>query len=344
MIYVGMDLSSKSFMVHAINERKKVVFKGEIAASREGLRRLMNELPNDRKVAIYEAGNQMKWVSQTLKKMEGVRPHPVHPNEVKWIVNSNGKTDKVDARKMAELGRADMLPRPVHIVEGKARDLREYGSARLQLQSKRVALINTLRGYVRQEGVRLPAKFFQSKDWRQVLRRAKVSEPLRDIIESFMIAVDALLESEKAVTEKFTDIKDKRCELLETIPAIGKLTSRVLVGAWDDVSRFDGKKQIANYGALTPTIYQSGNVTQLGKINRDGRSEVRRAMLQCAHTIARTKREDVKPLKAFYERLERKRGKKKAVVALARKLLTTAYGVLKTGTPYNPEMLLQYAA
>jgi transposase len=248
----------------------------------------MNELPADRKVAIYEAGNQMKWVSDTLKKIEGVRPHPVHPNEVKWIVSSNGKTDKVDARKMAELGRVDMLPRPVHIVEGKARELREYGSARLQLQSKRVSLINTLRGYVRQEGVNLPVKFFQRKDWQSILRKSKISPSLRDIIESFMSAINALVEAEKAITEKFTDIEDKRCELLETIPAIGKLTSRVLVGAWDDVSRFDGKKQIANYGALTPTIYQSGNVTQLGKINRDGRSEIRRAMLQCAHTVART--------------------------------------------------------
>lgn len=344
MIYVGMDISSKSFMVHAINERKREVFKGEISPSRPSLKGLIEELPAGPKVVVYEAGNQMKWVSLALKKMKDVVPHPVHPNEVKWITESRGKTDKVDARKLAELARADMLPRPIHIVEGTVRELREFVSARMQLQSKRVALINTLRGYVKQEGVKLPVKFFQHRDWREKISKLKVSEPLKLIIQSYMEAIDGLMASEGKITDKIKGIEDPRCDLLETIPAIGKMTSRVLLGAIDNAKRFDDKRAIANYGALTPTIYQSGNVTHLGKINRDGRHEIRRVLLQCAHTITRTKRHDVKPLKEFFERLEKRRGKKKAVVALARKLLTTAYGVLKTETPYDPAKLWAYAA
>lgn len=344
MNYVGMDLSSKSFMIHAINNRKKRLLEEEIAPTREAVRRMLKQLPAGPKVVAFEAGNQMKWVSLFLKKQDGVTPHPVHPNEVKWIVSSGGKTDKVDARKLAELARADMLPRPIHIVEGKARELRELVSARMQLQSKRVALINTIRGYVKQEGHSLPPKFFQLKDWKEKLKKTRLSEPLRFVVESFMDGIDGLAKSEKVITERMLKIEDKRCELLETIPAIGKITSRVLVGALDNVGRFDGKKGIANYGALAPTIYQSGNVTHLGKINRDGRHEIRKVLLQCAHTVTRTKTLDVKPLKDFFERLENKRGKKKAVVALARKLLTTAYGVLKTQKPYDPKMLLSYAA
>lgn len=344
MIYFGMDISSKSFMVYAIDSRKKKVFEEEIAPTREALRRMLKALPVGPKVVAFEAGNQMKWVSLFLKKQDEVTPHAVHPNEVKWIVASKGKTDKVDARKLAELARADMLPRAIHIVEGKPRELRELVSARMQLQSKRVALINTMRGYVKQEGHPLPPKFFQLKDWKEKLKNTKLDEPIRFVIESMMEAVDGLAKSEAQITERVLKIEDKRCELLETIPAIGKITSRVLVGALDNVDRFDGKKGIANYGALTPTIYQSGKVTHLGKINRDGRHEVRRVLLQCAHTVARTKTADVKPLKDFYSRLEKKRGKKKAIVAVARKLLTTAYGVLKNQKPYDPKMLLSYAA
>lgn len=344
MNYVGMDISSKSFMVHAIDNRKKKLLEAEIGPSREGLRQMLKQLPVGPKIVAYEAGNQMKWVSLFLKRQDDVTPHPVHPNEVKWIVSSRGKTDKVDARKLAELARADMLPRKIHIVEGTARDLRELVSARMQLQSKRIALINTLRGYVKQEGIKFPAKFFQSKNWKEKLRGAKVSELLHEVIDSFMGAIDGLVEAEKTLTDRILKIDDKRCELLETIPLIGKMTSRVLVGAIDKVERFDGKREIANYGALTPTIYQSGNVTNLGRINRDGRHEIRRVLLQCAHSIARTKNADVKPLKNFFTRLEKKRGKKKAIVALARKLLTTAYGVLKSETPYDPAKLYAYAA
>lgn len=96
---------------------------------------------------------------------------------------------------------------------------------------------------------------------------------------------------------------------------------------------------MANYGALTPTLYQSGDVRHLGPINRDGRLEVRRVLLQCAHTVARMTTQGAKPLQQFYSRIARRRGKKIAVVALARKLLTTAYGVLKSGQPYDPRKL-----
>jgi len=339
MIYVGMDVSSKSFVIHALNERKKLVWKGEIEPTREGLRKLMRDLGKETKLVVFEAGNQMKWIAETLKKIEGVHVHVVHPNEVKWINQSSGKTDKVDAKKLAELARGDLLPRKVHVVEGAVRELRELVSARDQLLRKRVALINTLRGYVKQEGQRLPAKFFQGELWKERLGRLPLSRPLKLIIESFQASIEALRDSEIEITRRILEIEDKRIDLLESIPGIGKLTSRVLVGAIDEVKRFDGKKALAKYGALTPRIYQSGEVTQLGRINRDGRHEVRGMLLQCAHTVGRMKTAGSKPLREFYERIERRRGKKIAVVALARKLLTTSYGVLKSGTMYDPAKL-----
>jgi transposase len=176
MVYVGMDVSSKGFMVHAINSKKKVVFKGEIGPTRDGLRRLIEGLGPESKLVVFEAGNQLKWIALTLKKMVGVDIYVVHPNEMKWISQSSGKTDKVDARKLAELGRGGLLPRRVHIVEGEVRELRELISARHNLQSKRVALINAIRGYMLQEGYRLPEKFFQRRDWWEQLAKLSVSD------------------------------------------------------------------------------------------------------------------------------------------------------------------------
>ena len=79
------------------------------------------------------------------------------------IAESGGKkTDQVDARKLAELARADMLPRRVHVAEGKTRTLRELTNARETLLRKRVSLMNSLRGYLRQEGAKLPTAFFKA--------------------------------------------------------------------------------------------------------------------------------------------------------------------------------------
>jgi transposase len=344
MIYVGMDISSKSFVVHAVNERKKVVFRGETEPTRDALRKLMRDLGRETKLVVMEAGNQLKWIALTLKAIRGVHLHVVHPNELKWISESSGKTDRIDARKMAELARGDLLPRKVHIVEGTVRDLRELVSARHRLQSKRVALINTIRGYMLQEGYKLPEKFFQRADWRLRLEKAKLGEVTKRIVESMMAAVEAIALSEEELTREIVAIKDERIDLLETMPGIGKLSSRVILAALDNAQRFDDRKAVAKYGALTPTIYQSGGVTHMGHINRDGRHEVRRVLLQCAHTVARMKSHAAGPLKAFFEGVMRRRGKKIAVVALARKLLTIAYGVLKSGNPYDPRMLLPVSA
>lgn len=144
------------------------------------------------KLVVFEAGNQMKWIAETLKKMAAVQVHVVHPNEVKWISESGGKTDRVDAKKLAELGRAGLLPRAVHVVEGPVREMRELVSARQQVQAKRVALLNVIRGYVYQEGYRLPEKFFAGPTWAAKLARLPVSAPLRLIIETFMGSIEAL--------------------------------------------------------------------------------------------------------------------------------------------------------
>lgn len=339
MIYVGMDISSKDFMIHAIDERKKVKFKGAISPTRKSLRELVDNLGQEKKVFIFESGNQMKWIADFFKSQDE-EFYVVHPNEVKWIAKSGGKkTDKVDAKKLSELGRADMLPRRVHVPEGEARDLRELVGARQSVLSKRVALMNTIRGYLKQEGIRLPAKFFTSNEWQVTLIDLKLRPAAEVIVANLMFAVEQLQECEKGINKEIQKISNKKIELIETVPGIGKLSSRIVFAALVNAERFNNSKCVANYGALAPTIYQSGGTENLGPINRDGRGEVRRAMLQCAHAVARTKTAAVVPLKEFFERIEKRRGKKRAIVALARKLLTTVYGVLKSGEVYNPAKL-----
>ena len=145
--------------------------------------------------------------------------------------------------------------------------------------------------------------------------------------------------------EEIYKIDDPRLELLESIPSVGPLTSRVILSGLDNVNRFDGKKAVAKYGALTPRIYQSGSKEVIGGIGHDGRKELRRCLLQCSHTINRMKENtSAKPLYEFSQRIANKRNKKIAAVATSRKLLTVAYGVLKNGEFYDPNNLIPNAA
>jgi len=346
MIFVGIDISSKDFVVHAIKDNKKVVINGvSYSPTREGLRKMLKDLGKQKKLIVIEAGNQLKWIALFLKKRKDVELHVVHPNELKWITQSGKKTDKADAKKMAELARIDGLPRKVHVVEGSIRDLRELLSARENLMKKRVALINSIRGALKQEGVSLPAKFFSTKEWKTKLESTKLGKTQKVIITSYMHALEQMKVAEDDILAEIQKIKDPRLELLESIPAIGPITSRILLSGLDNAERFDNKKSVAKYGALTPRVYQSGNKKTIGKISNDGRKEMRRCLLQCAHTINRMKKnQSAKPLYEFSQRIAVKRNKKIAAVATARKLLTVAYGVLKNGEFYDPSQLIPNAA
>ena len=346
MIFVGMDVSSKEFMVHAIRGNKKVVANTmAIRPDRSGMDVFLNSLGREKKYLVMEAGNQLKWIGLHLKTRKDVELHVVHPNEIKWINQSSKKTDKVDAKKMAALARIDGLPGKVYIPEGAVRKLMELISARECLMKKRVDLINSLRGMMKQEGFGFPEKFFQSKNWQTILKTLPLGETQKIIVENMMFAIEQMKVAEDSLMDEICKVEDPRIELLESIPSLGRLSARVLLSAIGEVDRFENKKDLAKYGALAPKIYQSGDVSRTGKTDNAGRKEVRRVLVQCAHTIGRmSKNKDAVPLYNFGQKILKKRNKKVATIALARKLLCVAYGVLKNGEFYDPSCLMPKAA
>jgi hypothetical protein len=91
---------------------------------------LLRQVGAGAKLVAFEAGNQLKWIAETVKTIDGVQVPVGPPTEVKWMTESRGKTDRVDAKKLAELARGGLLPRAVHVVAGPVRELRELVSAR----------------------------------------------------------------------------------------------------------------------------------------------------------------------------------------------------------------------
>jgi hypothetical protein len=112
-----------------------------------------------------------------------------------WITQSNGKKDKADPRKLAELARGNVIPRKVHVAAGVIRELRKLISARNTAMRKRVSLTNCLRRYALQEGGSVDASFLLNPKWPELMLSSKISENLKIIFTTFMPAVDALKDA-----------------------------------------------------------------------------------------------------------------------------------------------------
>ncbi|MCX7803692.1 MAG: IS110 family transposase [Planctomycetota bacterium] len=345
MHYCGLDVATGTSYIFVQDEKGRKVACGEVATGPEALTgRLKPWLKGGLKVAI-EAGNQTAWIHDCLKEM-GADVVVVNPNRVRAIAESRRKTDKIDAKILSDLLRVEALPRPVHMPGKESRELRGLLAARQQLVRGRARQINAMRGFLRQEGIILPARALNThKGWEALRERTYKHAHLATVVEVYYANFVALTKGIKALEEKLKEraAKDPRVELLKGMPCVGMIGALTLIAGIDEVERFPSGREVVRYAGLAPGVRQSGGRTVYGPIDREGRSEIRAVWVQIAHLVANDTSRATGRLRAWYWRVAKRRGKKVAVVALARKQIRIAYQILKTGEPFDPKKVSRAA-
>ena len=224
MDYCGIDLAGLSSYVYVTDDRGKKRTAGEVATDQVAFERRLRRFVRGGLSIAIEAGNQTVWVYEALVEM-GAKVTVVNPAKVKLIAESRRKTDKIDAKILCELLRIDALPTPVHMPNRETRALRGLLVARRQLISARTKLCNVVRGMLRQEGTRLPARALSSfAGWRRLLEQGFEHLPLCVIVaayaDSFVALTDSIREIESQLSEY--ERKDSRAARLKTIPGVGR--------------------------------------------------------------------------------------------------------------------------
>ena len=341
MLYCGLDIASPSSYVFLADSRGRKILSGEVPTDRESLSdRLRPHLRSGLTVAI-EAGNQSAWIYDLLVKL-GATATVVNPHRVRAIAESRCKTDRIDARTLCDLLRLGGLPQPVHVPSRPTRALRGLLVARRQLIAARTRLCNTVRGMLRQEGIALPMRGLNTAiAWKRLLAQGYEAEHLPVVLTAYFDSFKSLTTSIRAIDRELAERErsDSRNARLQTMPRVGRIASLTLLAAVDDIHRFPSSRKLVGYSGLAPTVRSSGERTQYGSISREGRSELRAVWVQIAHGVACDTRKSTAPLRRWYNQLARRRGRRTAVVALARRLLVIAYHLLREQTVYDPDRL-----
>jgi|SRR5438128_1657185 len=338
MHYCGLDVSTKSTHVSIEDDRGRRVARAVVPTTPEGIERaLARYVERGLRVAI-EAGGQTAWIHDVLMEVGVKQVHVVHPLKVKWIAESKKKTDRVDAELLAHLLRIGGLPEPVHMPSARSRELRGLLQARRQLVQMRTKLINVVRGLLRQQRVTLKARALQSARGWQRLQTLSLSAGVREIVTAYEATVQTVTQALGALERQLQARagRDGRVRRLESIPGVGPVTAQTLVATVDRIERFARAKKLVAYAGLAPSVRASGERVEHGRITKQGRSELRAVLVQAAHAVLAVKDGAAAPLQRWHARVARRRGKKTALVALARKLLTIAFHLLREGTTYDP--------
>jgi transposase len=335
-ITIGMDLGDKTSRYCVLNENGEVELAAAVATTRKAMMEKFKGWPKCR-IAI-EVGTHSPWVSRLLSEL-GQEVIVANARQVKVISSSSRKTDKVDAEMLARLARADLqLLRPIrHRSEKAQADLMTI-RIRAALVEARTALINSLRGIAKGMGERVPAC---AADYLGLDQLEALPEKLKETLKPLIEEVETLTARIKACEAKIEQIARKdypETILLQQVSGVGTLIALTFVLTVDDKDRFQRSREVGCYVGLRPKRSESGeSAPQLG-ITKEGDRYLRTLLVQGSHYILSRKGPDT-DLKRWGLKLAASggpRAKKRAIVAVARKLAILLHRLWTTGEVYEP--------
>jgi transposase len=249
----------------------------------------------------------------------------VHPLRCKAIASARLKNDKVDARTLAHLLRADLLPE-AWIAPKQVRDLRTKLRFRVRLTRTQGAFRNRVHAVLADHGVVVEPGSLWTKAGRAWLQGLDLPPVARRVVDDSVAVIDAI---EPLVTRLVKEIRahakpDPRIDALTTVPGVGVIIAMTLVAEIGDIARFPSPRKLCAWAGLTPNVRNSADHVRHGHISKQGSPWVRWILIEAAHK-AKTRPPYAKPAADITQR----RGRKIATVAIARKLLARCYWLLK---------------
>jgi len=332
---IGMDLGDKRTFFH-IREKNRVFGEGSIKTTPGEVRRFLKRFGPS--LVAFEVGTHSPWILEIAEEL-GHKVVVANPRRLRLISENDRKTDQADAKYLSSLGQLNPeLLAPVKHITPQARADLGVLDARSALVKVRGQLIGVCRGKVKPFGARLPTcspESFSKKALEgipEVLKPALM--PLLGIIQEMTQAIKAYdREIGKIGEENYPEVAH-----LQQIPGVGPLTATTFVLKVGDPGRFRRSRKLGAYIGLVPKLDQSGDRNpQLG-ITKAGSPTLRRLLVQAAHYILGPFGQDSDLRRYGLSLAERggKTGKKRAVIAVARKLATVLHRMMVTGEDYAP--------
>jgi transposase len=333
---IGLDLGDRWSFYCVLEEAGKIILEQKVPTTREGMKQTFARIP--RSLIALETGTHSPWVNRLLHEL-GHEVIVAHAQKVELITKSNRKDDRHDARALARLARIDPeLLGPVRHRSAQAQIHLTVIRARAELVSARTALVNAARGLVKSYGERLPPCGTQRVN-RELA--AGLSTEMREVLEPLLKEIESLNERIKEYDQRMEKIAREnypQVALLQQVKGIGTQIALTYVLTIEDPYRFPKSREVGCFLGLRPGRRNSGESEPQKKISKEGDRYLRTMLVQGAHYILGPFGED-SDLRRWGLRLAERGGKnakKRAIVAVARKLAVLLHKLWVSGEVYEP--------
>jgi len=332
--FAGLDVSVKDTSICIVDEVGKIVREVKVASEPDALLAVLRNATYRFKRIGLEAGPLLQWLFSALAEAD-LPVICVETRHMRAVLKAQiNKTDRNDARGIAQMMRVGLY-RPVHVKTLRSQKLRMLLSHRKLLQSKAIAVDNDLRGTLRNFGLKVG-----------VVGAARFEARIRELVEDLpdlTILVEPLLVVRRVLREQITVLHrrllavvrdDEVCRRLMTVPGVGPVVALTYRATVDVAARFRKSKSVGAAFGLTCSRDQSGERDRPGAISRCG-DEMMRAMLYEAAQSMLVHSTRWSWLKAWAMTIAKRRGMKRAIVALARRLAVIMHRIWVDGTEFR---------
>lgn len=335
-ITVGMDMGDKKHNICILDAEGNVVRRSTVTNTATAIRKYFGKLDPCR-VAL-EAGQHSAWVSRILEEM-GFEVLVGNPRKLRVIWDSDEKNDERDAEMLARIARFDPeLLCPIHHRGAEAQADLSIIKARDILVKTRSILIAHVRGTVKSAGERITKC---SAEAFHVRLREEMPSSLEPALEPVMKSIEDLTQRIRhydRLISKTSEEKYPETAHIRQIAGVGPITALAFILTLEDASRFAKSRDVGPYIGLTPRQNQSGDIDRQLRITKAGDAYLRRLLVGCSHYILGAFGPDC-DLRRFGLKLAARGGKnakRRAAVAVARKLAVMSHHLWRTGEAYDP--------
>jgi transposase len=333
---IGLDLGDRWSFYCVLDEAGQILLEQKVATTQEAMKQTFARIP--RSCIALETGTHSPWVSRLLTEL-GHEVIVAHAQKVELITKSNRKDDRHDARTLARLARIDPeLLGPVRHRSAQAQIHLTVIRARAELVSARTALVNAARGLVKSSGQRLP-RCATHQVGRKLAAGLRIE--MREVLEPLLREIESLNERIPEYDERMEKIAQEvypEVALLKQVKGVGTQIALTYVLTIEDPYRFAKSREVGCFLGLKPGRRNSGESEPQKKISKEGDRYLRTMLVQGAHYILGPFGEDSDLRRWGLKLAERggKNAKKRAVIAVARKLAVLLHRLWVSGEVYEP--------
>lgn len=326
MNYIGMDIH-KQFTVAVVKDKEGNELTSEkFENNRENFESLLKNFKPEETKIVLESTSVWEYIFDLLEEM-GYEVILANPVKTRAIAEARIKTDSIDASTLCDLLRSDFIARS-YVPPKEIRNLRNIMRQRKAIVKGQTQVKNKIHAVLLMNGIKLPYSTLSKSAVEWIVE--EINEfSIKSIIVTYISILETYQFQLKKLEEKIEEIamKNTQAQLLITIPGIASIRAMEIITEIGDIERFESSSKLCSYAGLVPSVKQSGNTLRMGRLVKQSSKNLKHAFVGASWTIVRTKGPN--RFQMFYKRLMKKKGKSKAICAVARKLCGASYAMLK---------------